>query len=35
MVSYVEKLPLLYFHSDNPAELVKRNKPAITDRPRG
>lgn len=35
LVIYTEKLSLLYFHSENSVELVKRNKPAIIDRPRG
>lgn len=35
LVSYIKKLSLLYFHSENSVELVKRNKAAIIDRPRG
>ena len=35
LVSYIEKLSLLYFQSENSVELVKRDKPAIIDRPRG
>lgn len=34
LASYMEKHSLLYFHSENSGELVKRNKPAVIDRPR-
>lgn len=34
LVSYIEK-SLLYFHSKKLVELVKSNKSAINDRPRG
>lgn len=35
LLSYIEKPPLLCFHSENVVGLVKSNKSATTDRPRG